>query len=284
MNSIFCEMDKNLALYDFKMEKLEALSDMVTRNHELMYEEAAVNVFVNEGSYDDLVDMYEAADSDVEKKKGNILSNVVDAIKTLFTSLMDSITNFFKNLSGKKVPEKVEITKQEKEEQEMIEEFASKIDSFKGKVTTVASIAGLVSLVVGGTALGKYIKNRGKKNTDKNDALVVVDGAALVSTVNKTKSLSKAVNGIMDKARSVIGDGNDNSGNTKDFSLNGFINFWKRIGNLLVKWTKSICGKIHKILHSSKVDIIDDPIGKPDHTPRTFRHDTTSNSPRISRY
>lgn len=98
-NSYLNGEERELAIQEAKEEalfaKLNTMYEMVEMNLKLNLQEAEVKVFEESGTYDDLGFLYEEANEDANKKKGGILSAIVNAVKSIFAAIRNTITKVF---------------------------------------------------------------------------------------------------------------------------------------------------------------------------------------------
>ena len=234
-NANFLEFDATLAKYD---TLYEAVDGEFKANLSL----AEAKVFRECGTEDDLVTLYEAADADANKKKGNILARAFRTIADFLRKIVEKVKNAF----SKNKEEEITVPKSVGE--------AIKYIVGKGKANINALINALNNLngwvkigaaVVPALAIADFINNH--KNDDPGTELVKVnDGEKAASLIGK---LVSAIGNAADKLPTIFynknddesGDGEKKAINLKDLvhKISAFFaKILEKIKNALVKGIK----------------------------------------------
>lgn len=79
---------------DIYIEKLSMLYEMVDRECALNVNQAELKVYKENGTYDDLEYLVEAAEAEAEVKKQSIFAKMLDAIANAFRTISNAIKNF----------------------------------------------------------------------------------------------------------------------------------------------------------------------------------------------
>ena len=79
---------------DIYIEKLSMLYEMVDREYALNVNQAELKVYKENGTYDDLEYLVEAAEAEAEVKKQSIFAKMLDAIANAFRTISNAIKNF----------------------------------------------------------------------------------------------------------------------------------------------------------------------------------------------
>lgn len=92
---------------DILIEKLSMLYEMVDRECALNISQAELKVYKENGSYDDLEYLVEAAEAEAEAKKQNIFSKMLEAIASAFRKIAASIKKFIIKDKAENDPEEI---------------------------------------------------------------------------------------------------------------------------------------------------------------------------------
>ena len=96
---------------DIYIEKLSMLYEMVDRECALNVNQAELKVYKENGTYDDLEYLVEAAEAEAEVKKQSIFTKMLDAIANAFRTISNAIKNFInKDKANNNQEEIVEIS------------------------------------------------------------------------------------------------------------------------------------------------------------------------------
>ena len=134
---------------DIYIEKLSMLYEMVDREYALNVNQAELKVYKENGTYDDLEYLVEAAEAEAEVKKQSIFAKMLDAIANAFRTISNAIKNFInKDKANNDQEEIVEIsTDTEQKYNEFLHCWKSIQDGFN-KIRS-GDWSGVISLLKG---------------------------------------------------------------------------------------------------------------------------------------
>lgn len=134
---------------DIYIEKLSMLYEMVDREYALNVNQAELKVYKENGTYDDLEYLVEAAEAEAEVKKQSIFAKILDAIANAFRTISNAIKNFInKDKANNDQEEIVEIsTDTEQKYNEFLHCWKSIQDGFN-KIRS-GDWSGVISLLKG---------------------------------------------------------------------------------------------------------------------------------------
>lgn len=134
---------------DIYIEKLSMLYEMVDRECALNVNQAELKVYKENGTYDDLEYLVEAAEAEAEVKKQSIFAKMLDAIANAFRTISNAIKNFInKDKANNDQEEIVEIsTDTEQKYNEFLHCWKSIQDGFN-KIRS-GDWSGVISLLKG---------------------------------------------------------------------------------------------------------------------------------------
>lgn len=134
---------------DIYIEKLSMLYEMVDREYALNVNQAELKVYKENGTYDDLEYLVEAAEVEAEVKKQSIFAKMLDAIANAFRTISNAIKNFInKDKANNDQEEIVEIsTDTEQKYNEFLHCWKSIQDGFN-KIRS-GDWSGVISLLKG---------------------------------------------------------------------------------------------------------------------------------------
>ena len=134
---------------DLYIEKLSMLYEMVDRECALNVNQAELKVYKENGTYDDLEYLVEAAEAEAEVKKQSIFAKMLDAIANAFRTISNAIKNFInKDKANNDQEEIVEIsTDTEQKYNEFLHCWKSIQDGFN-KIRS-GDWSGVISLLKG---------------------------------------------------------------------------------------------------------------------------------------
>ena len=134
---------------DIYIEKLSMLYEMVDREYALNVNQAELKVYKENGTYDDLEYLVEAAEAEAEVKKQSIFAKMLDAIANAFRTISNAIKKFInKDKANNDQEEIVEIsTDTEQKYNEFLHCWKSIQDGFN-KIRS-GDWSGVISLLKG---------------------------------------------------------------------------------------------------------------------------------------
>lgn len=193
MNGFIDKMDKSISLDFFSIEKSLTLMDMVDKNNEMMYQEASVNVYAFDRSYDDLCNLYEAADSETAEKKKGLFSTIIEAIGSIMSKIGEAISGFFDRIKGKTLPDKVRVSEDDAEAIPLIQDFGNRMGAIKSAMKDkkrILAAFGIGTAVVGsgafvGTKLYKYFSEKKDNKSDKEVEVNSSDATTALTVADK---------------------------------------------------------------------------------------------------
>lgn len=244
INKIFEDLNKEVMMESFNFDKASFLMDMVDQNHDMMYQEAAVSVFVNDRSFDDLGVLYEAADNETNEKKSGLISQMFNAIANIFRAIVKSVKNFFNNLRGNKVPDKVTLNKDDAAAMNYVNDAYNAINRIPMGAKIGLATTGVVAAALSATGLYKHF-NKKKDNNTTTKETVEVDGKKAVVAQEKISKMSELFSKIFSKKQD-NGDNENKVDNAKENKVkdgknkSNPLSLIKEFGGKL----SELCGKI----------------------------------------
>lgn len=234
-NANFLEFDATLAKYD---TLYEAVDGEFKANLSL----AEAKVFRECGTEDDLVTLYEAADADANKKKGNILARAFRTIADFLRKIVEKVKNAF----SKNKEEEITVPKSVGEAiKYIIGEGKAEINKLINALNNLNGWVKIGAAVVPALAIADFINKH--KNDDPGTELVkATDGENAASLIGKLVSaISKAADKLptifYNKNGDESGDGEKKAINLKDLvhKISAFFaKILEKIKNALGKGSK----------------------------------------------
>lgn len=221
-----------------KLEKqfseLYTMLEMVNYKYEINKREAELKVLMENGTKDDLLYLYEEAENEQNEEKKGVVSSIVDAIRSVINSIIETIKGFFNRNKDADPNEEIEVNK---EDYENTENFINEFEKVKNKIANPESISddeeknvesnmnGLLKYLAfgaagvgGAAAVIKITRGKQKETGEKLNKITeffnsILDALKAIPFLDGIiKIIEKILNGIT-KALGKIGISNDKGNN-----------------------------------------------------------------------
>lgn len=220
-NADFLEFDATLAKYD---TLYEAVNGEFRANLSL----AEAKVFRECGTEDDLVTLYEAADADANKKKGNILARAFKAIADFLRKIVEKVKNAF----SRNKKENITVPKSTADTiKYIIGEGKAKINELINALNGMNTFAKIAAATIPAAAISEYMTKH--KNNDEATAIVAAtDGEKAASLLGK---LSLAINKAADNIPNAFNNKTGNESSDDEEKANGLRGLLSKISKFFAK-------------------------------------------------
>lgn len=189
---------------DIKFMELDIMMEMVDYKYRMNKLNAEIKVLTENGTYDDLMYLYEEAENEQKEEKKGVISTVIDAIKTVINTIIETITGFFnKEKKENKDPnEEVEVNK---EDYENTENFIKDFDNVKNKISNPGSILedGVDDLENSMKGLLKYFAFGGAAAAAGTAVMINITRSKRDETGQRLNSISTLIKDSIDKIKDI---------------------------------------------------------------------------------
>ena len=167
------EVEREEAVQEAKTEilfaKLEMLCESIENKLQLDMREAELKVLSECGTYEDLDILYTEAQNEAAEKKKGVISTIINAIKSILSSISTGIKNFFTKLTKK--PDIVQVPENTSKLHKIVKDLWAKVISAIEAIKThkVASLVGVGLAGATGVAIVQLFKSLKKESGEKED-------------------------------------------------------------------------------------------------------------------
>ena len=181
-------------------EKIDFMLESIERERELNKREAEYIVLKENGTYDDLMYLYQEADAEAEGKKKGVFATIFAAIQKLINSIGNALANFGTNFVKKNPEQEIEIDKECLDVSNEIQKtWRENIGG--GVKVAIKALAVAMGIGAAGAVVNHIFANFGKKNEDPNKQV----GKIKMKARELDEKITKPITDIMNKINEFIG-------------------------------------------------------------------------------
>lgn len=122
---------------DITFMELDVMMEMVEYKYRMNKLNAKIKVLTENGTYDDLMYLYEEAENEQKEEKQGVISSIIEAIKSIISSITETIKGFFNKNKDKDKNEEIEVNG---EDFKNTENFIKDFETVKNKIANPGSI------------------------------------------------------------------------------------------------------------------------------------------------
>ena len=122
---------------DITFMELDVMMEMVEYKYRMNKLNAKIKVLTENGTHDDLMYLYEEAENEQKEEKQGVISSIIEAIKSIISSITETIKGFFNKNKDKDKNEEIEVNG---EDFKNTENFIKDFETVKNKIANPSSI------------------------------------------------------------------------------------------------------------------------------------------------
>ena len=178
--------------HELTQEKINFMLETVERQRDLNKREAEFVVLKENGTYDDLMYLYQEADEEAKKNKRGILETILAGIQSIINTIGEALANFGKRVA-QNPNEEVEVSQDQIDAAELVK---TKWNKHIGK--GVVAAAAIVGLALGANHL--FAKSGNDENADPNAKPKKIK----MASKKLDETICKPINAILDQLKGVF--------------------------------------------------------------------------------